>query len=236
MKFKRYLTEVDVNAIGWPLNIFTPTVDRKASPSDDDTTHAEEIAKILEKDSKTMLKFMRNKKIGFDRYYSKFNGPDIGTYTPHKDRKPMDTPLEVHRAIDKEFNKIFGWKPRSQGVFTSVGDFEKMRFLPGRYGVFFPVGDFKAIYNSSGKIHDFYVWFRDQAYDYFNGGNWRSAGKKDKNMFMLNRIIPVIKSEYSNDLNKLTKTTRTEIMFKCNKYHLIRSEIFEVLEKQGFFK
>jgi hypothetical protein len=35
-----------------------------------------------------------------------------------KNRKPLDTPLQIHNYWNNLFQKKFGWKVRSEGVFV----------------------------------------------------------------------------------------------------------------------
>ena len=39
---------------------------------------------------------------------------------PRKRRRPMDMPLAFHNYLDEMFQKHFGWKARSNGLFTSI--------------------------------------------------------------------------------------------------------------------
>lgn len=78
---------------------------------------------------------------------------DIARIKPRKDRKPFDTSEYVHRILDNEFKKKFGWKARSEGVFTTASE-----YITGQYGksyLFFPIGKYKYVY--SLKIRDLYL-------------------------------------------------------------------------------
>src|SRR5574343_29316 len=59
-----------------------------------------------------------------------------------KDRKPLSTHPTFHHIIDGLFNKIWGWKARSQGLFVSC-DKTDAYYYGGRERAFycFPCGD-----------------------------------------------------------------------------------------------
>jgi len=66
-----------------------------------------------------------------------------------KNRRPMDTPLEIHEMFDKMFKKKYGWEPRSNSIFCT-GDIEQA----GNYGkpyIIFPIGNFKYLWNPNIK-------------------------------------------------------------------------------------
>ena len=77
-----------------------------------------------------------------------------------KDRKPRDTNIYVHALLDAYFQKKFGVKVRSEGLFTT-GD----RQISTKYGqayYVFPVGDFKFIWGTykADPVADTLHWTR----------------------------------------------------------------------------
>ena len=89
----------------------------------------------------------------FYRGTDKINNKRIIMVKPRKDRQPKDMPYEAHEYIDNYFKKKFGWKPRSEGVFTSY-----YRGNAGTYGsstMFFPIGKYEYLF--SPVITDLYT-------------------------------------------------------------------------------
>jgi hypothetical protein len=76
---------------------------------------------------------------------------------PHTNRTPKDTPLDMHKALDRSFKKHFGWKARSEGVFVS-GNIA-MAAGYGNVGIFFPKNGFKYVW--SPNFEDLYTDFID---------------------------------------------------------------------------
>jgi hypothetical protein len=71
------------------------------------------------------------------------------------DRKPKDTKQEIHELLDDLFLKKFGWRARSQGVFT-IGDKSKISQKGyGHHHIFFPIGKYKYLW--SPLVEDLYV-------------------------------------------------------------------------------
>ncbi len=69
-----------------------------------------------------------------------------------QDRRPKDTPIEIHKAFDNRLHKEFGIKARSQCIFTTV-NLSLADFYGISYAVF-PVGRFEVIW--SPQIPDLY--------------------------------------------------------------------------------
>jgi len=65
--------------------------------------------------------------------------------TPRQDRYPKDTPEFIHNSLDDEFEKKFGWRPRSSGVFVTARKSDAKSY--GDAYIFFPVGKYRYIYN-----------------------------------------------------------------------------------------
>jgi hypothetical protein len=81
----------------------------------------------------------------FYRGTDKIGGKRIMPVKPRKDRQPKDMPFEAHEYIDNYFKKKYGWKPRSEGVFTSY-----YQGNAGSYGqttMFFPIGKYEYLFS-----------------------------------------------------------------------------------------
>ena len=69
-----------------------------------------------------------------------------------QNRKPLDTRRGAHDALDRGFEKAFGWKPRSQAMFI-INDYSVAQAYGTPYLVF-PVGKFRFLW--SDDISDLY--------------------------------------------------------------------------------
>lgn len=133
---------------------------------------------------------------------------------PRTDRKPLDTPRDIHNLFDGASQKIFKWKARSQGVFTSP-----RKSVAGGYGtayLFLPCNGYKYIW--SPEIIDFYdKWKQDISQD---------PARYDKDYW--NDIILHYYQNYH-----LSKNETNEVMFYCpNGYYLIDSRIDYTVEQE----
>lgn len=78
--------------------------------------------------------------------YRGMHGRDkMGYRVPRKDRRPMDTPFGISNIVDDELQKQFGFKGRSQALFTTGKKGMAQRYGPS-YAVF-PQGDFNYVYS-----------------------------------------------------------------------------------------
>lgn len=131
MKLKRYLIEKDsVPLLGYDYL---------------------EIIELIKKDCKPYIKALTRPDNMLYRFLHA--GGDRIKGTVRKNRKPVDTPLHIHKMIDAQFKKVHGFMPRSQGLFT----WPTMR-NPGDTGnnyLIFPIGNFKTVYHND--IGDLYV-------------------------------------------------------------------------------
>jgi hypothetical protein len=89
--------------------------------------------------------------------------PDIDRIKPRIDRKPLNTPREIHDIWDGEFKKKFGWKARSEGVFVTSDSYMSENF--GRAYLFFPIGPYKYVWSS--KYMDVTNDMDNIVYEYF---------------------------------------------------------------------
>jgi len=144
---------------------------------------------------------------------------------PRKDRRPLDTPLEVHEELDKKFKKKFGWKVRSEGVFATnrVDIAEKF----GRnVGIMFPCNGYRYVYNK--EIMDLTETLQKDENlivgslggEYTVSLNWYDDKKRER---ILNKII----SGYTNKGLYKASWDNIEIMFDCpNGYYLFGGNDF----------
>lgn len=168
----------------------------------------------IEKECQPFIKAIRGAS-GFlyrnDGYGSK--GPGYKKKV-RSDRRPMDSPIEIHEFVDEQFKKRFGWKGRSEGLFVwGANRFSGKVDNPNFFTVF-PVGNFKFIW--SPVVSDLYgdlVPFTDE----FDGflENWNKVNKSytDKNL-------------------KKAVTSNNEIMIGCKEAWIIRRESLPTLNKE----
>jgi len=133
--------------------------------------------------------------------------------TPRTDRKPVSTPPEIHRFLDKEFYDLYGWKARSEAVFAINN-----KMTAGLYGneyIVLPFNGYKFLYNKD--VEDLLAWSKAS----------KGLGTLDEYTYdeiVQNITKNKILENYTNkNLEYLLKTKRTiELMFKCSKYYLIK--------------
>jgi hypothetical protein len=159
---------------------------------------------IIERDCKPFLSFIKVfKPIPFVYRGVKSNKTFIHK-TPRSDRKPLDTPLETHKILDELFYEKFGWKVRSEGVFTFT-------YSGAGYGTnyyFFPIGkNFKYVY--SPDVKDLFITIE-------------RMGKKSKDREELKKIVDTYyqNEKYAQAFVGVNK----EIVWKCDSYYLLNQK------------
>lgn len=98
-----------------------------------------------EQNSKTRSLFFR----GYERGSQGLGKGNKGLYKKERrdDRRPKDTDIDVQIAIDDKFEQKFGYRLRSEGIFTT-----KSTSTSEQYGwpyIFFPIGDFDFFYSDT---------------------------------------------------------------------------------------
>jgi hypothetical protein len=117
----------------------------------------------------------------------------LGTKTG---RYPKDLDQSKHDALNKEFDRKFGWKVRD-GVFAGPEEAFWHIYYYGVQNYFFPIGKLK--YAWSPQIEDLYY----------------SIGSAEFSQTLINGVVSkYIDSEIEDNLTK-------EVAFKCKQYYLI---------------
>jgi hypothetical protein len=174
---------------------------------------------------------------------------NVSVYTtlkPRQDREPRDTLYSIHRAFDNSFQKKFGWKARSEGVFV-VGN----KILARTYGkpwIFIPLGKFKYIW--SPTISDLYfnlvqpivegyptfeiedlferIGLSEDDFKYWTNLEYEPNDK------VIQDIIDTIVNKLYMD-NKIDEAIvyhdRVEIMVKCNEYLIVEESYGYIINK-----
>jgi len=190
------------------------------------TENWEHLKGMLEKDCKPYIKELKGaKKLllrGMKKYIEFYEIKNV-----RKNRKPRLIDKNLHIKLDNELNKIFGWKVRSQGLFTTTGKDVAKRW--GDPCIVFPIGKFKYIWIDD--THDLYygydVWFDGPA----GKGKYKSNNEKIWDKY----IYPSINKYHDTDLNKFLKMPdnptdhASECIIKCNKYYAINYEWYYTL-------
>ncbi len=117
---------------------------------EDDAT-LDEILTLVERDCKKFIK----ETAGFlFRATNRQLGTPIKKMKQRTNRRPVDTSRRVHEMADKAFQKKFGWKVRSEGLFTATRPSMTEGYGMNRYLVF-PIGDFDYVW--SEEHYDFFI-------------------------------------------------------------------------------
>ena len=172
--------------------------------------NVEEIVEIIKRDCKPFLKEF-NKPL-YRGTHKKIK-EDIVKIIPRTDRRPKDLSIEWHEWGDKYFLERFGWKARSEGVFTSFSEWFASRY--GKSYLFFPIGKYKYVY--SKNIMDFYRVRTILPAPPEEGTNEYDV------------LMKHYMSTYT-DKNASLFAKGHEIMFKCKSYYLIKKEYYSNIE------
>jgi hypothetical protein len=95
-------------------------------------------------------------------FYRGTHGPKIFERSVKQDRRPKDTHYKLHNWLDNEFQKKFGWRPRTQGLFAT-GDFGFANGYQNGAWIIFPSNGYKFIW--SHKVSDIYKNLNFDAYE-----------------------------------------------------------------------
>jgi len=138
-----------------------------------------------------------------------------------KVRPPKDTPIEVHRYLNKLYKENFGWKVRD-GVSVTA-DLNTAATYGGTTFIFFPVDGYA--YAWSRKVKDLYNWLPLEMK--------RAHMRRHKSLKI--KKAEILKFEKTfNDLMKLYSRSGiqhalkhdSEVMFRTNKWYGINEAIY----------
>jgi hypothetical protein len=208
--------------------------------NEDDDISSSHIKELLEKDCKPILKLINDKRIYFVRETDRFSSHStIQKVQVRTDRKPTDTPLELHKIIDNEFKRLFGWKVRSEGVFCwsrKLSRIDTSTDSPSDRACVFPIGNFKIVFayvdffegrdlfNYMARLYD-----RMSSTQYNFKRNYTDESPKFKRKFE-NEVIKAIGENYTSRISELTGGILTgEVSIKCKEYYLVHKNIVKEL-------
>lgn len=134
---------------------------------------------------------------------------------PRMDRKPMNTNPEVSAMFDEEFEKLFGWKPRSEGVFCTGRNVRSE--LYGDPYIVFPKNGYQFIW--SKRINDLYI---DSGIYGYNMDKVEEVSKK---------IRSLVLSYRDHGMRKAIRSG-VEVTIKCDYYYVIERKDLELVKKE----
>ena len=149
-------------------------------------------------------------------------------YKSRKDRKPKDTPQEVHEYFDKEFKKKYGWKVRSEGVFTASDPNLAETFQPagGDTNIFYAANGYKYVYST--EIRDLLTELDELDILTFSGfGTW-TPGENFKNKENLKKLTKYIIGTYTDKNLAKASWKGVEVVLNCPKgYYQVDGDFFK---------
>lgn len=120
-----------------------------------------------------------------------------------KDRKPRDTPEDIHEWADNWFYENFGIRARSNTMFCTSEASKTKQY--GELYIVFPIGNFEIIW--SHRLKDLYTeWMVTKGLEFW------------KDYF----LTSFAKTYHKGNLQKAIKSGN-EIMLHCDEYYILRS-------------
>ena len=221
-----------------------------------ESVQEDKINRIFKLLSKNCSKFINELKLNNENKEIFFRGfqeniEDIEEITRRKGRNPKDLGIYTHNEIDSNLFDIFGWKPRSEGVFATVGialakayntpssTFENRK---NPY-IFFPIGDYSYVFNKDiTDIYDTYdnecldiKWdeedYRDMYYDVKDITDEDiEIMRQEKIDEQESRKQEIIDGYQKNRLQD-SYPHSVEVIFNCDTYYLINYKYLEDIKK-----
>jgi len=145
------------------------------------------------------------------------------------DRKPLSTSQKTHELLDDAFKEKFGWKARSEGVFTSGRP--DGAYLYGRVYLFFPKGLSTYIY--APDINDLFVQLHSLIS--LHGGSEATMAFMRNDVSKMDDVIKTIVNKYyvqNGNINEALKCR--EVVWKCKEFYMLHFD--SVNEKFGSVK
>ena len=189
----------------------------------------DEILEILESDCRPFLESCGNRFL-YRGSKTNENEPTLKKIKPRLDRVPRDMDANLHVMIDNYFEKKFGVRYRSEGVFGTGSIYNAEDY--GTVFAMFPIGEFSFI--SSPRIVDLYSNIKMNE-------TFKNMFKTpfDKNKFQHNQetINEYLQSKnYSSDNLAAALHKGNEIMIKCNEYYIIPLSTIKKIKFKKYVK
>jgi len=138
-------------------------------------------------------------------------------------RPPKDTPVEVHRYLNKLFKKAFGWKVRD-GV-SATADRNTAQTYGGTTYLFFPVDGYA--YAWSRKVADLYNWLPLETKHHHLARLKTKAKKQAAILQHKERFDELIKLYSRSGIQHALKHD-SEVMFRTKKWFGINEAVYEM--------
>ena len=197
----------------------------------------EELASILKRDCSKFLK-EASKPDALYRGIKKSIPYYIKKKSRLENRSPRNTNPKLHKALNGEFTKKFGWPVRN-GIFVTSSTYNARYYNSetNEAYMFFPIGDYKYCWSPDyadlvGKVDSYVVeWFADT--DNVLKSEWimkynKKMEYEDFVREMYPKISNLITEEIKNIVNRyvthnLPKAINTgnEVSFNCKGYYLV---------------
>jgi hypothetical protein len=198
--------------------------------NEEDNIDFDNIISTIRKDCKyylDMLKLYGDVKV----FYRGYRGSGVFLKkTPRNDRIPMSTRREIHNILNDVFKKEFGWKVRSEGVFTSSNI--NVSYY-GKLYLFFPAGrNIKFVF--SPIIQDLYsdidTYFEEMSH-LTDGYDVRYFLRNDDYETIIKVIESLVENEYYQNEKFNQALVSDEVVWKCKHYYLVGYE--EIIQEWG---
>lgn len=153
---------------------------------------------------------------------AEFEGEPVDLYLKkvRQNRAPRDTHPDVSELLDELFEKKFGWKPRSQGLFCYG---RRAKHLAGQYGTAFaimPMGKFKYLWNP--EVRDLTVTIAK----IFSQQNIKAridhSEYSEAELDMMKPFLESIVNGYRENELKTAIRVSSEIMIGCAEFAAIK--------------
>jgi len=186
---------------------------------------AEELLEKIKKDCKPFLKQMNIDKPLW-RGSKDIVRNDYEKIKPRKDRRPRNTDPDLQVILDNVFNKKFGWKPRSSGVFCG-GDKREAETYGNVYSVW-PIGNFKFIW--SERVSDLFVNFETEiACDCFILHIFWNDKNLTKTKECISKVEENVPKLYTDKNLAKAINSWNEVMIGCKEYYLVNEEVTRLM-------
>ena len=196
-----------------------------------------EMVDLIQEECQPFLKDWKSKYVKHFLYSGRNYGFEFGEGKVRKNRKPKDTPQEIHQMVDDWFKKKFGVRVRSNSMFLSFNRSVAINYGNTTY-IIFPIGKYKLF--SSSSVEDLYIDIKEMLskilrdHDAFMGGyalhlmydDIKNIGSEDEFEEKLYKFLE--ESFYTtNEYNK------NEQALVCDKYYMIdtkyQKELYSML-------
>jgi hypothetical protein len=179
----------------------------------------EKYTEVIKRDCKSWLSAVKNCSRPF------YRGVDLPLLSDvaflkkkvRANRRPMNATKEEQLVLDRGFQKEFGWKARSNGVFITSNPMEAMNY--GNLFYFFAIENFKYVW--SPKIEDLYTDIPLVIVDLRNRKEYKKSVDK------LHDLEQIPKTFYRDSGLCQAASARNEVIVNCKTYYILEVGILE---------